>query len=255
MKEDIKNRKGQKIVVQIEEKENPKGIAFVMHGLSGNKEQPHIRTMADAFLEKGYTVILFDTTNTFGESDGQLEDATITNYYEDLEDVIKWSKNQSWYEEPFILAGHSLGGICILLYAEKYPNEVSAIAPISTVVSGELSFKTKGEGNLDEWKEKGIREWKGHSGQMKRLKWSHMEDRLKHDVLKKIDKIRMPILLIVGEHDTSTPVEHQKILYEELDCKKELNIIKGSEHTFRSEEELKELKEYFLKWIDSLVKD
>ena len=252
MKQEIKNRDGKKIIVLVEQNPKQKGLAFVMHGLSGNKEQPHIEIMIEAFKDKGYTVVSFDTTNTFDESEGNFEDATITNYYEDLEDVVSWSKDQEWYEEPFAMAGHSLGGICILLLAEKYPEKIKSLAPISTVVSGKLSFETKGEGNLDEWKEKGIREWKGYSGQMKRLKWSHMEDRLKHDVLPEIEKIKFPVLLIVGEHDISTPVEHQKILYENLKCEKEFHIIKGAEHTFRSEEHLGEVKDIFLKWIDKI---
>jgi pimeloyl-ACP methyl ester carboxylesterase len=232
MKQTIQNRKGQNVIVLIEEQENPKGLAFVLHGLSGNKEQPHIQTMAKAFKEEGYTVVSFDTTNSFGESDGELEDVTITSSYEDLEDVIEWAKNQIWYKEPFALAGHSLGSICILLYTEKFPEKVKALAPISTVVSGKLSWETKDSGNLDKWKEEGIRIWKGHSGKEKRLKWSHMEDRLKYDVLPDIDKIKVPVLLIVGEHDTSTPVEHQQLLYDKLDCEKEIHIIKGAEHTF-----------------------
>jgi len=249
----IKNRKGQKMVVLVEETENPKGLAFVMHGLSGNKEQPHILAMIDAFKSEGYNVVSFDTTNTFGESEGQLEDATLTNYYEDLEDVIGWAKSQSWYEEPFVLAGHSLGEISVFLYAEKYPEKVKALAPISMVVSGKLSLETKADREgLEDWKEKGIKIWTGHSGQEKRLKWNHMEDRLKYDVFPEVDKIKVPVLMIVGENDDTTPPEHQKLVYDKLQGEKEFHIIKGSEHTFRSDEELKELKQLFVDWIRKL---
>ena len=122
IKEFIKNRKGQKIAVLVEQQKNQKGLAFVMHGLGGFKEQPHIQVFAEAFLDNGYTVVRFDTTNTFGESDGNYEEATTTNYYEDLEDVIEWAKSQSWYEESFCLSGHSLGGIC-LLYTSPSPRD------------------------------------------------------------------------------------------------------------------------------------
>lgn len=134
----IKNRKDQKVAVILEEAEAQKGLAFVMHGLGGFKEQAHLEMIADLFKENGYTVVRFDTTNTIGESDGNFEDATVTNYYEDLEDVIKWSEAQSWYKEPFVLIGHSLGGISTALFAENYPEKVKALAPISTVVSGVL---------------------------------------------------------------------------------------------------------------------
>ena len=45
----IKNRKDQKVSVIIEEVEAPKGLAFVMHGLGGFKEQAHLEMIADLF--------------------------------------------------------------------------------------------------------------------------------------------------------------------------------------------------------------
>jgi len=250
----IKNRKGQNLSVIIEGEDNKIGLAFIMHGLGGFKEQPHIKTFADAFLENGYIIVRFDTTNTIGESDGKMEDATLTNYYEDLEDVINWAKGESWYREPFVLVGHSLGGISIILYALKFTEKIKAIAPISTVVSGEFSLKAHGEDFYKDWEDKGIREWESSSrpGFMKRLKWSHVLDRRKYNILPEANKLKIPVLLIVGDLDETTPLKHQKLLYEKLTGKKELHIIKGAEHTFREENHLKEIKEIFLNWIESL---
>lgn len=254
MKTFIKNRKKQKIAVLIEVSENQKGLAFIMHGLGGSKDQAHIETFASAFKEKEYTVIRFDTTNTYGESDGNYADATTTNYYEDLEDVIKWSENQSWYEEPFILIGHSLGGICIALYAEKNPDKVKALAPISTVVSGKLSFEMDSKEEIDKWRETGwqAKESRTTKGLIKELKWSHMEDRLKYDLLPGVEKLTMPVLMIAGEKDDRTPPKHQRILFDKLPARKELHIIKDAPHTFKKEKHLKEIKEILLKWINSL---
>lgn len=256
----IENRKGQRMAVLIEKPENPKGLAFVMHGLGGFKEQSHIQTFAEAFLDNSYTVVRFDTTNTFGESEGDYEDATTTNYYEDLEDIIEWAKSQEWYQEPFCLAGHSLGSICIALYAEKYPERVKALAPISTVVSGKLRTESPAHKRYaEEWERIGWREQPSESipGTVKRLKWSHIEDGLKYDLLPDAHKLTMPVLLIVGERDDGTPPEHQRLLYEKLPGKKEIHIIKDVDHNFRSggelnEPVLKEIKDFFDKWIKSL---
>jgi len=253
MKQFIKNRKDQNVSVLVEISDNQKGLVFVMHGLSGNKEAPHIQTFADSFKEEGFTVVRFDTTNTFGESEGNYEDATTTNYYEDLEDVIKWASTQEWYEEPFWLAGHSLGGIGTATFAEKYPEKIKALAPISTVISGKLSMETsryRGNTKLKDWKETGWITEISHSGKIKKLKWSHMEDRLKHDLIPQANKLTMPVLMIAGEHDNSTPPEHQKILFEVLPGEKELHIIKGALHTFREKEHLDEIKEIFKAWIN-----
>lgn len=250
----IKNRKGQKLAALIEENPTSSGLVFVMHGLGGSKEQPHVQTFARSFIDRGYTAVLFDTTNTFGESDGRFEDATITNYYEDLEDVISWAAKQPWYREPFCLVGHSLGGISVLLFAEKYPTKVKAVAPISTVVSGKLSLESPASKEWPKWKQAGIRIYRGSMPphHEKRLPWSHFEDRLQYDILPNVRRFTMPVLMIVGEHDNSTPPVHQKILYDKLPGKKELHIIPGAPHTFRDPNHLQQIKTIFDRWVKSL---
>ena len=251
----INNRKGQKIVFLLEEADNPKGLAFVMHGLGGFKEQPQIIAFAEAFKEKGFTVVRFDTTNTYGESDGEFADATTTNYLADLEDVISWASNQPWYLEPFYLAGHSLGSFCIILYAEEHADKVKGLAPISTVVSGKLSLESpKLKETLKDWEKTGWREEKSESvpGLVKKLKWSHVIDRNKYNVIPKANKLTMPILLVAGDKDDSTPIEHQKILFEAIPSKKkELHVIKEAPHTFLDPKQISEVKGHLLKWIDS----
>jgi len=249
----IKNRKGQRIAVLVEVVKPQKGLAFITHGLGGFKEQPHVQTYAQSFVESGYTTVLFDTTNTFGESDGNYENATVTNYYEDLEDVISWAKSQPWYNEPFILAGSSLGGMCTILYTEKYPEKVKALAPISTTVSGKLSMEAMPESEVTQWKESGWRVTPRTSKPgIKRLPWSHMENRVRYDVLPEAHKLNMPVLLAVGELDDSEPLGAQQKLYEALPGKKELHIIKGAPHTFRDPKHLAEIKNILTQWIKGL---
>lgn len=158
--------------------------------------------------------------------------------------------------EPFILIGHSLGGISVALYAEKYPQKIKGLAPISTVVSGQLSWDAKaGTGELEEWQRNGYRVTMSESkpGVEKRLKWSHMEDRLKYDLLPGAHKLTMPVLLMVGEIDDSTPVEHQRILYSALPGEKELHIIDGAPHTFKDPKHLKKIKEIIGGWLKKLI--
>lgn len=253
----IKNRKDQKIAVLLEKSEPQKGLAFVMHGLGGHKEAPHLEAFAKSFLNKKYTVVRFDTTNTYGESDGDYANATTTNYYQDLEDVIDWANKQDWYQEPFILSGHSLGGICTALYAEKTPGKIKALAPISTVVSGQLSVeahKRFDPGSFKKWEKTGWQEKESGStpGLIKRLKWSHIADRLKYDLLPGVNGLTMPVLMIVGERDKSTPPDHQKILFDVLPGKKELHVIKNAPHTFRDKNELKQIKDIFDNWLKTV---
>ena len=251
----IRNRHGKNISVIVEENPQAKSLAFVMHGLGGSKEQAHIEVMAQSFKDLDMTVVRFDTTNTLGESDGDYADATVTNYYQDLEDVIAWAVQQSWYHEPFYLVGHSLGAGCVVLYAEKYPEKVKALAPISSVISGKLSLETHSKPELEAWEKSGwlISMSTSHPGLEKKLKWSHMADRLKYDLLDNIDRLKMPVLLVVGEVDTSTPVKHQEILYRALPGEKEIHVIKNAPHTFRDSEHLEELKDIFDNWLKKII--
>ncbi len=253
-KENITNRKAQKIILLVENADKQKGLAFIAHGLGGFKEEPHIATIGESFKEKGITVVRFDTTNTFGESDGAYEDATVTNYYEDLEDVISWSREQSWYRQPFYLAGHSLGGLSTLLYAENHPADIKGVASLSAIISGKMSAEVLGEEYIAEWEKAGIIEEENASlpGVMKRLQWNHMIDRLQYDVLPRSDQLTMPILLIVGDRDRLVPVEHQQIFYQQLPGDRELHIIENALHTPRDSSHLSEIKEIFSRWIDKM---
>ncbi|PLW80101.1 hypothetical protein C0585_04245 [Candidatus Woesearchaeota archaeon] len=247
----VENAKGQKISILIEKPEKAKGLAIIMHGLGGFKEQPHIEYVSKSFLDNNITTVRFDAVHTFGESTGgKYEDATVTNYYDDLEFVIDWVKTQDFYDEPFFLAGHSLGGICTALYAEKHPEKIKGLAPLSTVVSGKLSMEAEVE-KKKIWKETGwrISESSSKPGLLKKIKWDHMEDRLKYDLLPDANKLNIPVLLIVGDKDTTTPLKHQKILFEKLPGEKEMHVVSGAPHTFKEKEHLEQLKDIFDRWI------
>lgn len=254
----IKNRTGQAICAAVRIPQGTEiGLAIIMPGLGGTKEQTHVQTFAQAFLENDFRVIIFDPGNSSGESYGQYENATITTYYKDLEDVISWMKIQSWYREPFALAGHSLGAITVALYAEDHPQEILAVAPISTAISGEFSLKTDRytPDSIKRWRESGWQERPGVSrpGVIRRLPWSHMEDRLKYNLLEKARKLNMPVLLITGENDMGATPEHHKLLFDKLPGKKELHIITGAPHTFAEPHHLSEIKTIFSNWIRNQV--
>ena len=256
VKQFIRNRHGQRVCVVQEGSVTPGALAFVMHGLSGDKTELHIRAMAEAFLESGYTVVTFDTTNTFGESDGQFEDATLTGYYQDLEDVVSWASRQEWYVEPFVLAGHSVGGICIGLFAQRFPHRVKGLAPISTVVSGDLTLKTPlgdpRERYLDEWRRDGYLITGERNGVPERLKWACMEDRLQYSLIPDADKLVMPVLMSVGSEDDISPVAHQQILFDLLPEPKEFHLIGGATHIFEKSSQREELKAITKTWITTL---
>lgn len=253
----IKNRHNKNIAVILEKSDKQAGLAFVMHGLGGFKEQDHIETMSNSFIENDYTVIRFDTTCTIGESEGSYENATVTNYYEDLQDVIKWASEQEWYQEPFVLAARSLGSISIALYTIKYPDKVKALAPTSCIVTGSVINERYEGSSREDWEASG---WEVEPGFDKpdfinRLNWENFSsDLIKYDILPEAHKITKPVLLVVGENDLVTTPADQKALYEKLQGDREIHILKNCGHSFKEHFSLEEFKKIFDTWLQNKVK-
>ena len=76
---------------------------------------------------------------------------------------------------------------------------------------------------------------------------------MKYDLLTEVNKLTMPVLLIVGDKDDSTPPEHQKVLFDKLVGRKEIHIIKNAPHTFRDPQHLAEIKTIFNNWIKNNI--
>lgn len=275
----VKNRSGLNVRVCIDTPEGEtdsslvvtvKGLAFIMPGLGSHHRKPEFRAMSEILTHHGYVVVSLDPTHSFGESEGDYADATFTTYATDLEDVIEWAgKNLNshmlgdhagfhvLYTEPFILVGHSLGAMSVAYYAERFPEKVKALAPLATVISGKLSLETRTPEELEKWKTLGYQETVRSNGDTKTLKWSHMEDRLKYDLLKDAAKITMPLLMLAGELDKNTPPKHQQLFFDAVGTKageKEFHIIKNADHNIGRADVLPEVKEIFEKWIEKLGK-
>lgn len=252
----LQNRKGQNIVGLLTKPEDEiKGTAVIQHGWSGKKEQKHIVAMQEAFLENGWQTFNFDTTNSFGESDGDFAESRLGLHYEDLEDVCKWIQQQDWYVPGLAISGHSMGGYATARYAEDYPEEVQLIAPIAPVVSGQLTSEAKERkepGALARWKEEGVlvSESTTTPGLIKRAPWAVYEEWLNHDLLPNADKLTMPVFLLTGTDDSSCPPDHVQQLFDVIPHQnKAYEIIEGAPHTYITEEDLQSVKEKLSNWL------
>lgn len=252
----LTNRKGQKMVGILTYPDGEvRGTCVIQHGYSGFKEQIHIETIQNIFLKHGFITFNFDATNSFNESDGDFEEATLGLHYEDFKDAVEWVKQQEWFKRPLALTGHSMGGYAVARYAEDHPGDVDLIAPIAPLVSGELGFEAKERaqpGILEIWKKQGYIDDPSTSAPsgFKRKPWKSMEERLNHDLLPKASRISVPTLIVVGSEDTSCPPDHVQQLFDALTVEdKEFKVIEGAPHTYKEEGELKELESILDSWL------
>lgn len=254
-KKTLKNRKGLTIVARVSIKESAQDIAFIQHGFSGFKEQDHIMALEQTFLNNNINVVNFDSTHAFGESDGDLEHATLSNHIQDLEDVIDWAKNQDWYQEPFYLAGHSLGGGSILHYTQQNLEKVKALAPLSAVVSGKSLKQKYTKEQLNSIEKQGyfIKKSSTRPDKIGKVTKNFLNDLDHHDFLNKAHIITQPCLIIVGKKDITTPPTEQKKLLNALTSTQvDYHELDNSEHTFRSQTELDALKTITSHWLKSI---
>lgn len=257
MKHTITNRNGLKLVIKVDTPERATGLAFVAHGLTGTKDQVHIRAATEAFLDNGYRVISFDATHSIGESDGDVFDVTYDTYVSDLEDVIAWAKTQPWYIQPYTLCGHSMGAQSTTWYAENYPDEVAQLVALAPVVNYELYFSTMGEKG-DQWKARGYKEKKSSRmpHEILRIGWGVVESVKQFNILPLADQLSMPVLGVVGEMDEPCPLAHQRMFFDEIASKdKTLKVIPGAQHSYRNANtleygvEVEELKHVIHDWL------
>ncbi len=94
MEQFIQNSKQQNLCLKVD---SPLGAtkpkyAFVCHGITGYKEQGVILQIVKSLQNQGYTVISFDCRNSRGKSHNDMRCATLSDFCEDLADVIAWTK-------------------------------------------------------------------------------------------------------------------------------------------------------------------
>jgi pimeloyl-ACP methyl ester carboxylesterase len=236
----IQNREGLKISVTSNINKSNTKLVFVMHGLLGSQNQTLIKKISQTFKNKDFNVISFDTTNSNGKSDGDINNACVKNYYNDLEDVINWASTQDWYSEPFTLIGHSVGGFSVAFYAEKYPQKVCALELISPFISGLLSLEAYNKIYMY------------NPQKIEDLPFAYFEG-LGYTLFSLIENLIMPVIIIIGEKDRTILPNHARILYESLPGKKEFHIIKNAPHTFRNTGHLKEINRISENWINKVL--
>lgn len=249
----LQNRKGQKLVGVLENpKGEIKGTAVLQHGWGGRKDKPTIQAIKRGFHRAGFQTFNFDTTNSFGESDGDFEKSTLGLHAEDLEDVVKWVQEQAWCKKPLALSGHSKGGYAVTKYAEDHVGEVDYLIPVAPVVSGKLSFEVhnaRDPEELQKWKEEGVkvREW---GDKEVNVHWFQMEERLQHDLLPNAGLVTIPTLIIVGSKDDSCTPDHMKLLVAAIGSDdKAIHVIEGAPHSYYEQSEQDDCEDAIAQWL------
>jgi len=241
-----------------------RGWIVLVHGLgehSGRYEK-----LINMLVSEGFAVYTFDWPG-HGKSGGKRGHATIEQTMEISDKII-----EEIGEKPFLF-GHSLGGLTVIRYAQTRPDKIRgiiasspalarspktpifmvALAKILGTIAQSLTLSNGIDPNLLSRNKEAVRKY--------------VEDELVHDKIsatlgkslfenmekahKEAEKIKVPILILIGTEDIITPPEGARKLFEKLTVEdKTLKEFKGAYHEiFEDPEWGDEFHKTIIEWL------
>lgn len=226
-----------------------KGTALVLHGLGGWKDQSVIAQTADALCSLGYRTYAFNAADGSRGPDGDFFMQTTSGYLKDVEDVVEQVRSDNSYQEPFVLVGHSVGGLVALRYASEHSEHVSRLILLAPAVSwkmmwwGQLPF-------LLIWLVVGKRKWPGPEGEPFFLGRGWIFDFFTFDGYRYAKVVQVPALVVSAERDATVARPHEHAVFVRKFPHAEQKVVPEASHAFTGQE--KEVAGIVTSWLTSL---
>ncbi len=207
-------------------------LAILCPGFLDSKDYEHLVKLAEVLVEHGFTVVRFDPTGTW-ESEGAISDYTNSQYIEDIRNIIQYMLKEDNYKY-ILLGGHSRGGQISISYTAR-DSSISLVLGIMPSLSSLFSVKNE---ELKKWEKEGFRISLRNIPNTDKKREFHVPfsnaiDRKKYDTLEDVKKIKVPIILITGELDTTVLPESVKKIFNNANEPKKFISIPGIGHDYR----------------------
>jgi len=220
---------GQKLsgVLHLPEKKNPPCV-IASHGLLSSKDSEKYIVLGNRLSQEGIAMLRFDFRG-IGESEGRMEDDTISRRIVDLGSAIDFIRTRQNLGNRIGLLGSSLGGYVSLIRA-------SMDKDIKAVVIWATPF------HLDDLKSN-----KGTEGHPLPEE-TFFEDLPKHRLLPLLSKVSN-CMVIHGEKDELVPVDQAWEIFDGLGAPKEIHIIEGADHRLTDPAHRSRAMELSVQWF------
>lgn len=213
--------------------------AIFVHGFGGAIHEWKHKSNCQQLALNGFVAFIFDFYNQpNGISEIPIEETKVSLQLEVLKKAVDFVSNLGFVDKEKIgLTGHSLGGMTILLYAPA-DKRIKALVAQSPVSSFEKT-KVTGLDYHSDWKKRGYKNFDKSWGKMK-INYTFIEDGSKHDVYLEAKKIKCPVLVFHGDQDQVVDVSQSQELIKHLKKTDTLIVIKGADHSYRTNNTLSE---------------
>jgi alpha/beta superfamily hydrolase len=119
----LTTRHGQRLVGAIDYPAGTAPVARTLvlcHGYGGDMQGRYLRQIAATLTGADVATVRFDFTNGAGASDGELRDASVSGYADDLDDVLDLVRTQPRLRETTLaIGGHSYAGMPVIVVAAR----------------------------------------------------------------------------------------------------------------------------------------
>ena len=226
-------------------------LCIIIHGFTGHSEERHIVAVQEALNEIGVATLRADMYG-HGKSDGKFEDHTLFKWLTNILAVVDYARSLDFVTDLY-MAGHSQGGLAVMLAAAMERDRIKALIPLSPAAmipeiarTGELlGIKFDPEHIPDE-----LDAWDG-----RKLKGNYARVAQTIRVEDYVEKYTKPVLIIHGDRDEAVPYETSVVFSGQYkDCK--LVTIPGDTHCYDHHLELvtEAVKEFMLEQMHKCVK-
>lgn len=230
------NSKGDNLVGILTATKKRDLIVIITHGFSSNKNTKNFVKLSKMLSKSKIASLRFDIWG-HGESDGKLEDISISEAVDDALCAIKLVKKLGY--KKIGLIGSSFSGISSIMAASKTSDLSFLIlkSPVSDYWKLENERYTKKE--LTDWKIKGFILYED-DGIFKKINYSFVDDFKNNNAYKAAKKITISTLIVHGDFDKDVPHSQSKKLVSYLPNAK-LITIKNANHRYTNKIHAKQM--------------
>lgn len=234
-------------VIQTPDGKTSYPMVMILHGFTGDKNEPLLTTLADDLEKAGIASIRFDF-NGHGESDGDFSDMTVLNEIEDAKKVYNYvSKLPN--VTSISIAGHSQGGVVTSMLAgelgTKKVKSIALMAPAAVLrddaIRGNLFGVTYDSINPPQY----VEIFGGH-----KIGRNYIVTAQTLPIYETAEKYQGPALMIHGTGDVIVPYTYS-LHYQHIYPQSQLELLPGFDHSFRQDvaKATKIVADYFVKQL------